>query len=165
MYVGPQEMSHKEFWGEYNHFLNEQGADAYAMGMHINTRLENSSFAKNILRIRGMALYSGDPDHLTCKALQQIFKVPVEDMAEMSAKEVFGTANRIREHVTISYDEYIQYLASSVQAMKVLGVEDLVSDELRNRIKDVQSDPAQVKELVTNTRRYLSELSCDEIQR
>jgi hypothetical protein len=163
MYVGPQEMSHKEFWGEYNHFLNEQGADAYAMGMHINTRLENSSFAKNILRIRGMALYSGDPDHLTCKALQQIFKVPVEDMAEMSAKEVFGTANRIREHVTISYDEYIQYLASSVQAMKVLGVEDLVSDELRNRIKDVQSDPAQVKELVTNTRRYLSELSCDEI--
>ncbi len=165
MYVGPQEMSHKEFWGEYNHFLNEQGADAYAMGMHINTRLENSSFAKNILRIRGMALYSGDPDHLTCKALQQIFKVHVKDMAEMSAKEVFGTANRIREHVTISYDEYIQYLASSVQAMKVLGVEDLVSDELRNRIKDVQSDPAQVKELVTNTRRYLSELSCDEIER
>ena len=163
MYVGPQEMSHKEFWGEYNHFLNEQGADAYAMGMHINTRLENSSFAKNILRIRGMALYSGDPDHLTCKALQQIFKVPVEDMAEMNAKEVFGTANRIRERLTISYDEYIQYLASSVQAMKVLGVEELVSDELRNRIKDVQSDPAQVKELVTNTRRYLSELSCDEI--
>ena len=164
MFVGPQGMSHKEFWGEYNHFLNEQGADAYAMGMHINTRLENSSFAKNILRIRGMALYSGDPDHLTCKALQQIFKVPAEDMAEMNAKEVFDTANRIRERLTISYDEYIQYLASSVQAMKVLGVEEeLVSDELRNRIKDIQPDPAQVKELVTNTRRYLSELSCDEI--
>jgi len=165
MYVGPQEMSHKEFWGEYNHFLNEQGADVYGLGMHINTRLEVSSFAKNILRIRGMALYTADPDHLTCKALQQIFKVPVKDIAEMSAKEIFDTANRIQEHLAMSYDEYIQYLASSVQAMKVLGVEELVSDELRSRIKDVQADPAQVQELVTNTRRYLSELSCDEIER
>ncbi len=165
MYVGPQTMSQKEFWGDYDSFLNEQGADAYALGMHINTRLEVPSFAKNILRIRGMSLYTADPDHLTCKALQQIFKVPVEDIAEMNAKDIFDTAHQIQERLTISYDEYIQYLASSIQAMKVLGVEDLVSDELRSRIKGVQSDPAQVKELVTNTRRYLSELSCDEIER
>ncbi len=165
MYVGPQKMSQKEFWGEYNSFLNEQGADVYGLGMHINTRLEVSSFARNILRIRGMALYTADPDHLTCRALQQIFKVPVKDIAEMSAKEIFDTANRIQERLAMSYDEYIQYLASSIQAMKVLGVEDLVTDELRSRIKGVQSDPAQVKELVTNTRRYLSELSCDEIER
>ena len=164
MYVGPQKMSQKEFWGEYNSFLNEQGADVYAMGMHINTRLEVSSFAKNILRIRGMALYTADPDHLTCKALQQIFKVPVKDIAEMSAKEIFDKAKHIQERLAMSYDEYIQYLASSVQALKVLGVEDLVSDELRSRIKGVQSNPAQVRELVANTRRYLSELSCDGIE-
>jgi hypothetical protein len=164
MYVGPQEMSQKEFWGEYNSFLNEQGADAYALGMHINTRLEVPSFANNILRIRGMSLYTADPDHLTCKALQQIFKVPVEDIAEMNAKEIFDTANTIHERLAISYDEYIQYLASSIQAMNVLGVDDLVTDELRSRIKGVQSDSAQVEELVSNTRRYLSELSCDEAE-
>ena len=164
MYIGPQEMSHKEFWGEYNSFLNEQGADAYALGMHINTRLEVTSFARNILRIRGMALYSADPDHLTCKALQQLFKVPVEDLAEMSGKEVFDMANQIKERLTISYDDYIQYLASSAQAMKMLGVRKLLSDELRKRIKGIQADPVQVKELVTNTRGYLSELSCDEIK-
>ena len=164
MYVGPQKMSHKELWGEYNHFLNEQAADAYAMGVHIKTRLRVTPFAKNLLRIRGMALFSGDPDHLTCKALQQVFKVPVVDMAEMSTKDVFDRANRIQERLTISYDEYIQYLASSIQAMKLLGVEDLISDELHSRIKGVQSDPVQVTELVTNTRRYLSELSCDEIK-
>ena len=165
MYVGPQKMSKKEFWGEYNSFLNEQGADAYALGMHINTRLELPSFARNILRIRGMSLYTADPDHLTCKALQQIFKVPVEDIAEMNAKEIFDTAHQIQERLAMSYDEYIQYLASSIQAMKELGVEGLVSDELRSRIKGVQSDPVQVKELVANTRGYLSELSCEEIER
>ena len=161
MYVGPQKMSYKEFWAEYNNFHNEQGADAYAIGMHINTRLEVSSFARNILRIRGMSLYSADPDHLTCKALQQTFKVPIEDIAEMNVKEIFDMANRIKQRLTMSYDEYIQYLASSIQAMKELGVKDLISDEFRNRIKDVQSDPALVKELVTDTRRYFSELSCE----
>jgi len=163
MYIGPQTMSQKESWGDYNHYLNEQGADAYALGMHIKIHLGAQSFAKNILRVRGMSLYSADPDHLTCKALQQAFKIPAEDMAKMSAKEVFDTAKQIQQRLTISYDEYIQYLASSIEAMKLLGVEDLVSDELRNRIKGVQPDPAQVKELVTNTRRYLSELSCDEV--
>jgi len=164
MYVGPQKMSQKEFWGEYTSFHNEQGADAYALGMDINSRLEVSVFARNILRVRGLSLYSADPDHLTCKALQQLFKVPVEDIAEMSAKEIFDTANHIQERLTVSYDEYLQYLSSSIQAMKVLGVEHLVSDELRSRIKGGQSDPVQVKELVTNTRRYLSELSCDGIE-
>lgn len=163
MYVGPQKMSYKEFWGEYNSFLNEQGADAFALAMHINTRNEVPSFAENIMRIRGMALFSGDPDHLTCKALQQAVKIPLQDLAEMSVNEIFDTANRIQKRLTISYDEYIQYLASSVQAMKDLGVDALIAEELRNRIKDTKADPSQVKKLVTNTRRYLSELSCGEV--
>jgi hypothetical protein len=164
MFIGPQKMSHKKFAGEHNNFHNEQGADAYAIGMHISNRLEVSAFARNILRIRGMSLYSADPDHLTCKALQQIFKVPVVDIAEMNAKEIFEMANEIRERLAISYDEYIQYLASSIQAMKELGVEEMVSNDIRNRVRGVQSDSEQVKELVTNTYRYLSDLSCSELE-
>ena len=164
MFVGPQKMSHKEFAGEYNNFHNEQGADAYAIGMHINTRLEVPAFARNFLRIRGMSLYSADPDHLTCKALQQVFNIPVENLVEMNAKEIFEMANKIRERLTISYDEDIQYLASSIEAMKELGVEELVSDGLRNRVRGVQPDPTQVKELVTKTHRYLSDLNCSELE-
>ena len=162
MYVGPQKMSYKTFWAEYNSFLNEQGADAFALGMHINSRHEVPSFAENIMRIRGVALMSGDPDHLTCKALQQIVNIPPKDLAEMSVNEIFDNANRIQKRLTISYDEYIQYLAASVQAMKELGVEALIAEDLRNRIKDTKADPSQVRELVTNTRRFLSELSCEE---
>ena len=164
MYVGPQRMSQKELWGEYNGFLDEQGADAYALGMNINTRREIQSFAENILRVRGVALYSGDTGHLTCKALQQIVKVPVEDLAEMSANEIFDMANQIKERMTISYDEYIQYLASSVYAMKDLGVEALVPEELRNRIKGTQADPALVKELVVNSRHSLAEMGGGEVE-
>jgi hypothetical protein len=164
MYVGPQRMSQKELWGEYNGFLDEQGADAYALGMNINTRHETQSFAENIQRIRGLALYSGDPGHLTYKALQQIVKIPVEDLARMSANEIFDTANHIKERLTISYDEFIQYLASSFHAMKDLGVEAHVPEKLRNKVKGTQADPALVKELVANSRLSLAEMGGEEVE-
>ena len=164
MYVGPQLMSHKELWGGYNHFLNELGADAYALGMHIKTRGEASHFARNILRIRGMALYSADPDHLTCNALKQILKVPIEDITEMSSNEIFDLANSIKDRQLTGHDAYMQYLASAVQAMKEIGMDEHVSDDLRNKLKDIQADPEQVKKLVTNARRCLTELSGGELE-
>ena len=164
MYVGPQLMSQKESWGEYNNFLNEQGADAYALGMHIKTRGKVSSFAKNIKRIRGLAIYNADPNHKTCKAVEQVLKIPAEKINKMSANEIFDMANRIKSRLTIGYDEYIQYLASAVQAMKNLGVKARVTEDLRNRIKDIQADPALAKELVANSRHSLAELSGDEVE-
>ena len=164
MYVGPQLMSYKELWGGYNHFLNELGADAYALGMHMKTRGEVSLFARNILRIRGMALYSADPDHLTCNALKQILNVPIENITKMSANEIFDLANSIKERQLTGHDAYVQYLASAVQAMKEIGMDEHISEDLHNKLKDIPADPEQVKNLVTNARRCLAELSGDELE-
>jgi len=164
MYIGPQLMSYKKLWAGYNHFHEEKGADAYALGMHIKTRKEVSSFAKNILRIRGMALYNADPDHLTCRALEQVIKVPLENITEMSSKEVFDMANSIKEGLTISYDKYVQQLASAVQAMKELGVGESVPEELVKKLKEIQPDPIQVKDFVSKTRRCFAELTGGEIE-
>jgi hypothetical protein len=159
MYVGPQLMSHKELWGGYNHFLNELGADTYALGMHIKTRGEASPFARNILRIRGMALYSADPDHLTCNALKQILDVPVEDITKMSPFEIFDLANSIKDRQLTGHDAYMQYLASAVQAMEDIGMEEYISDDLLMKLRGIQADPEQVKKLVTNTLDCLTDLS------
>jgi hypothetical protein len=163
MYVGPQQRSHKQFWAEYNQFTEEQGADAFALGMHIKIRGEQSPFANNIRRIRGMSLYNGDPDHLTCKALQQVMEVPVADITGMSTSQIFELANRIKDGLTIDYPSYSQHLASAVQAMEELGVGALVSEELRDGIKGIPADPKLVKELVANAHRCLSELSGDRL--
>ena len=163
MYVGPQKRSHKQFWAEYNQFTEEQGADAFALGMHIMIRGGLSPFANNIRRIRGMSLYNADPDHLTCKALQQVLEVPVMDITGMSTSQMFELANRIKDRLTIDYPEYLQHLASAVQAMKEIGVEALIAEELLEGIKDIPAEPMQVKELVANARRCLSELSGDAL--
>jgi len=161
MYVGPQQRSHKQFWAEYNQFTEEQGADAFALGMHIKNRGELSPFVVNIRTIRGMSLYNSDPDHLTCKALQQVLEVPVVDITGMNTSQVFEMANSIQDRLAIDYPVYLQHLASAVQAMKEIGVEALISEELLDGVKDIPVEPAQVKELVTNARRCLSELSGD----
>lgn len=164
IYVGPQLMSHKKLWAEYNHFHNEQGADAYALAMHIKTNNIDSTFSKNILRIRGMSLYNNDPDHLTCKALEQVLKIPSGNIVEMSTHEVFDLANHIKDRLTISYDEYVQYLASAVQAMKELGIEAEMSVELLYKLQNIQADQEQVKALVTNARHCFSDLCGDEFE-
>ena len=164
IYVGPQLMSHKELWAGYNHFHDEQAADAYALAMHIKTNNNDSTFGKNILRIRGVSLYNDDGNHLTCKALEQVLKIPTENIAEMSTHEIFELANHIKERLTISYDEYIHYLASVVQAMKELGIEGDMSVELLYKLQNIQADPELVKTLVANTRHCIADLCGDEFE-
>lgn len=159
MYVGPQQRSHKQFWAEYNQFIEEQGADAFALLMHIKTRDRITPFANNIKRIRGMSLYNADPDHLTCKALQQVMEIPVEDIAGMSTTQIFELATHIKAGLSMDYADYLQHLASAVQAMKEIGVEALVSEELSDGVKDIPAEPAQVNALVANAHRCLFELT------
>ena len=106
-----------------------------------------------------MSLYNADPDHLTCKALQQVMEVPVADIVEMSTNQIFELANHIKDSLTIDYPGYLQHLASAVQAMKEIGVKALVAEELLDGVKDIPPESKQVKELVANARRCLSELS------
>ena len=164
MFVGPQLLSQKELWAEYNLFFNEQGADAYAVAMHIKSRGKVSRFAKNILKIRSMALYSIDPGHLTYRGIEQLLKTPIENITDMSANEVFDLANSIKDRLTTSYDVYVRQLASAVQAMQEIGVGELVSMELRNKIKDIQADPVQVKELVAISHCCFEGLSGGELE-
>lgn len=165
MFVGPQPMSQKELWAEFNLFFNEQGADAYALGMHIKSRGEVSQFAKNILRIRAMALYNIDPGHLTYKGIEQLLETPIDKITNMSTNEVFDLANSIKVCLTTSYDVYVQQLASAVQAMQKIGVGELVSMKLRDKIKNIKVDPAHVKELVKISNNSFSELSGGKLQR
>lgn len=162
-YVGPQLISYKELWAGYNDFHNEQAADVYAVAMHIKTNLNYSSFAKNILRIRSMSIYNDDANHLTSKAIEQLLQMPAKNITKMSSHELFELANHIKNHLAISYDEYVQYLASVTQVMKELGLEADLSNELLYALQEVDVDPEQVKELVTSTKHSMADLCGGEL--
>ena len=165
MYVGPQSMSYKELWGEYNHYLNELGADAYAVAMHIRNAEKDTGFADNLRRIRGLSVYNSDPNHLTCKAVNEVLKFPAKKIRKMTEKEVFEMATEIKNKLTIDYDEYLSYLASAQQAMREMGVEMQISEEMSRNIKGIQANPQQIRKIIENTQRCLNELAGSEALR
>mgnify|MGYP001824090518 FL=1 len=109
-----------------------------------------------------MALFSADPDHMTFKAIDQVINLPENKIKNMSANEVFDMAIGIKEDLTIGYVEYLKYLASAVQAMEELGLQEIIHEDLLNIAKESQADPAQVKQYVENSRRCLLELRASE---
>lgn len=158
MYVGPQTMSSHDLWGEYNHYLNEKGADAFALAMHIKKHNKLTLFAENITRIRGISLVNADPNHFTCDALRQISRIPVAELLDMIDAEVFSLANRIQRDLTISYDEYLQYLAAAISATKILGSKVTDLNLLEEKVKGVKVNQGLVKKLVESSRSCLGEL-------
>ena len=164
MYIGPQPMSHKNLWGEYFQFLNEQAADFYALGMHIRKRGGATAFTRNIQLIRGASLASADANHFTSKAIQQVLKMPANEFTEADAKGVFTIARHFREREVIDYDTYIQYIASAIEAMNVLGLSSLITEELQISQVDVSADPVEVRELVSHTRKSLAALSGTKVK-
>lgn len=159
MYSGPQPMSHKKLWGEYYQFLNEQAADFYALGMHIREHGGKTAFCRNIQRIRCASLASADANHFTSKGIQQLLKIPAREFIDADTSEVFAKARHFREREVIDYNTYIQYVASAIEAMKVLGLSSLITEELQISQVEISPDPSQVNELVSHTRQCLAELT------
>ena len=159
MYSGPQPMSQKKLWGEYYQFLNEQAADFYGLGMHIREHGGATAFTRNVQRIRCTSLASADANHFTSKGIQQVLKIPAREFINADVSEVFAKARYFREREVIDYDTYIQYVASAIEAMKVLGLSSLITEELQISIVEISPDPSQVNELVSHTRQCLAELA------
>ena len=158
IYVGPQPMSKKSLWGGYWHHLSELGADAYALIMNIKNRGKITSFAINVNRIRGCALLTADPNHLTCKAIEKINKIPPDQISSLNEKEAFDLALETRNKLTMTHDEYLQFISSAVEAMRQLDVDADLTEEESTVIRRVEADPKQVKALIKRTRKCFAEL-------
>lgn len=161
-HIGPQAMSSKELWGEFTHFHEEKGADAYSLGMHIRKHGGLTPFPDNIKRVRGMALFSADPDHLTCDAIEELLKIPAADIAVRDSRAMFALATDIKRKLARNYDEYRRYLVSAMAAIEHLGAAELLTQEQRDKVRDLKPDRELVDTLVQQASRYAQELLGDE---
>ena len=158
-FVGPQAMSHKEFWAEYTSHQDEIGADSFALAMNIKKHHGLTKLANNITRIRGMSLFNIDADHMTCRALKDVLSMEADKIIGMQAQEIFDLANAIREKYGMSYNDYLTYLASSLAAVRMLGLGDLIPSDLTARIKDIPADNKLAIRMVENAKQCYNELT------
>lgn len=163
--LGPQKMSKHALWGEYSHYKEEKAADSYALAMHIREHESLTPFFEKLRRIRGVSLYSFDPDHLTCDAITELTKIPVSKISAMSDQEIFRLATRIKQDLTGDYEGYVQYLASAIEAASQLGVNSAEMEKLRKRIGTVKPDPELVRKLLDRSRECHAELQGKDLER
>jgi hypothetical protein len=120
----PIPRSSKEQWAQYMGFYNENGADAFAMAMHLRRYGRVTRFARDLLRIRGIALYGGNANHFTYGALDRVLQAPVSRLESMGVMNVLKYASELRDAVVPDYDRYLAYRARARQASRVLADPD-----------------------------------------
>ena len=79
----------------------------------------------------------------------------------MSEVQVFNFANGIKEELSISYQEYLNYLAAAISATKTLGSENMDLNSLEEKINAVKVDQELVEKLVESSRSCLGELQIE----
>jgi len=128
-YIGPQPMSYLEFWGEYYHYRHENGADAFAIAMHIKRHGAVTEFVNNMILIRGLSLYCDDCNHWTPETIQQASNIDVNTLELMDTMGLFKYASSIRDTITPSYKDYLVYRSTAKEVCGILNSNFLNTDE------------------------------------
>ena len=121
--IGPQPMSYLEFWGDYYHYRHENGADAFAVAMHIKRHGRVTQFVRSLILVRGLSLYCDDCNHWTPDVIQRVSDIEEDELASMNTMEIFKLASSLGEAAVNGYKEYLIHRASAKEACRLLDSE------------------------------------------
>lgn len=120
-FIGPQPMSYLEFWSDYYDYRHENGADAFAIAMHIKRHGAITKFAKNMVFIRGLSLYCDDCNHWTPQAIQQASNIDSNALESMETMDLFKHASSLRDNIAPSYKDHLVYRSAAKEVCRILN--------------------------------------------
>jgi len=152
-YYGPITRSEKEFWGKYLCYRRERQADIYALAMHIQRNQGSTPYIKKIQQLRGMTLLNGELQHLTDRAISRLSDSDQEQWLSRSPGKIIESVKLLDKPLEFSYEEYLDFRLSALEAMRLLGKEP---NEILEPIypQDRKPDKKQVEQLLHKTKRY-----------
>ena len=121
--IGGAPMTSKTYGGEYNEYLRENSADAFALAMHRRQRERASQFSQNIMLLRSLWFLDGGPCYRTYRSLSAVQATSMADLRDMSMTELVKFAARIRDEASKPYKAFLDEQAIALQAAKQLGYE------------------------------------------
>jgi hypothetical protein len=121
MYNGPRPMSKHDYWGEYMAFHHHQGADAFAIGMHIREHGGATEFIKKIGFLRALSVFYGDPNHYSYPIIQKLLDSNSSIKAGLTVYELFEESSVLRDASVLDYEAYLQFLSTAYETMRRFG--------------------------------------------
>ena len=128
-FIGPQPMSHLEFWADYYDYRHEIGADTFAIAMHIKRHQAVTGFVNKMIQIRGLSLFCDDCNHWTPHAIEQVVKTDPVKLISMDTMELFSYASSLRDDIASDYDDYLLYRSAAKEACNLLNSKLWSADE------------------------------------
>jgi hypothetical protein len=159
---GGMPRGYETYWGEYWRTRNEMAADAYAVAMHIRRHGQADAFLTNLARLRGLSLLDGDPQHFTYDAIEQVRRMPAQQLVAMSPRELVELARRIGGEQLPNYPAFVAFWMAAHQTMEKLGIEaggDGNQTPAPQALR--QADAAMVARMTTLSHRLHQELVGD----
>lgn len=158
---GGMPLGHATYWGEYWRTRNEMGADAFAVAMAVwRTGEDARPFLTNLARLRGLALYDGDPQHFSHAAITAILARDRRHLQAMTPQQLVALAHRVAAQQLPDYASFQRFWGSAHAAMAKLGIapgED--GNQAPGPEAPLPVDEALVDEMVTLSKRLHAELS------
>ena len=162
--IGGAPMTDELLGGEYNLFMRESGADAFALGMHIHNREKLSHYARNITHVRALWLFTESPNRCTYDSMMPIYHMSPESISNMNVNEIFKLAVNIRNKQVGDYPFYLKQRAAAFRAALQLGHEPTLYGKHWIDIEKVSVEQKQVEYKVNRYRYYFSQLfTADDI--
>lgn len=159
---GGMPRGYEDYWGEYWRTRNEMAADAFAVAMHIRRNGKADAFVTNLARLRGLALYGGDPQHFSYDAIQQVARMAPEKLTAMTPREVVQLAHRIGVEQMPDYPTFLRFWAAAHRVMAEMKVEAASEgNQAATPQAMAQADPKLVEEMTSLSRRLHHELLGD----
>ena len=158
-FIGPQPMSYLEFWADYYDYRHENGADAFAIAMHIKRHQSVTEFVKKIMLIRGLSLYCDDCNHWTQRVIRQVSESDTLSLISMDTMDLFRYASSLRDDIAQDYKDYLQYRSNAKEVCGILNSK-LWNDENDKLLPS--PDPETVNDMLDIFRNYYLELTGTE---
>lgn len=159
-FIGPQPMSFLEFWGEYHHYRHENGADAFAVAMHMKRHGAVTDFVKNINLIRALTLFCDDCNHWTPEIITKVSNTEMKLLQTMDTAEIFRYATSLRNIIVPNYSDYLVYRSAAKEVCAQIN-SDLWN--LGDEENLPEPDPKMVTDMLDTFRRSYFELTGNEI--
>lgn len=158
MRLGGAPMTTKRFGGEYNQFLRESGADAFALAMHLQKQGASSLFAQNLCLVQALWLTMDGPNRNTFESVYKVYRQPESVYIGKTVTELFELADKVRKEAVGSYEFYLGQRAAEIQAAQALGYEPSDFGDDWARLAERPSDPKRVAYKIERLKHYYTRL-------
>ncbi|UCE90068.1 MAG: hypothetical protein JSW10_04400 [Pseudomonadota bacterium] len=158
---GGAPMTQEQFGGEYHLFRRESAADAYALAMHLHAHGEITAFARNLVHVRALWMFTDSPNRCTYETVRVLLKHDPKRLARMSLREVIDLTVSVRDASVRPYHEYLHQRAAALKAARKLGMDPQIYGEQWCQCEKIETQPELVDALVNRYRYYYRQLFTD----